>query len=413
MGWGRIQSTLTVEQEARLVDEASRLLAGLSLQAQSSQIGVSQKAAEAIQERVRALGYPQPDNARMKALVDQVVARVTGLGFLFSLMPPQCNEYTDILMNADGSVWARRKGGMDFERIPVTPTQTEAWRVVEALLAPEGRACTEATPTVDVKRARENSIGFGGARIKVIHSRIAPGDGYPVLAVRLFEPRPVPPEQIVAWGVFPKAVMDALLDAVRRRLRVMVIGGTGSGKTTLLSALCHGIPHEARIVKAEDPEEIWLPHPNVVTLEARPAPPGSEVTPYTIADAVDDAMRLAPTYLIVGEVRTGGAALGLFRALMSDHAGLTTFHAEGPREAVLRLSVIMYADMGVEFAAARALFTQAIDLVIHVGWRGGQRRALGIWEVEEAREDRAGQVSFRTLWQPGDEVMQPTKRVRS
>ncbi len=40
---------------------------------------------------------------------------------------------------------------------------------------------------------------------------------------------------------------------LRHRLRVMVIGGTGTGKTTLLSALCHGVPMDARVVKVEDP----------------------------------------------------------------------------------------------------------------------------------------------------------------
>ncbi len=49
-----------------------------------------------------------------------------------------------------------------------------------------------------------------------------------------------------------------------------------------------------------------------------------------MTDGVNDAMRLAPDRLIVGEVRTGHAALALFRAQMSDHPGLSTFHAKAP-----------------------------------------------------------------------------------
>ena len=145
----------------------------------------------------------------------------------------------------------------------------------------------------------------------------------------------------------PPAVIEALLEHVARGLRLLVIGGTASGKTTLLSALCHAIPRQARVVKIEDPEEIWLDHPNVVTLEARPAPPGSSVPPYTVKNGVDDAMRMAPKWLIVGEVRHGDAALALFRAQMSDHPGLSTFHAEGPEEAVFRMAVVMWADAQV------------------------------------------------------------------
>ena len=43
------------------------------------------------------------------------------------------------------------------------------------------------------------------------------------------------------------------------------------------------------------------------TVEARPRIPGSEVPAYTLADGVDDAMRMSPDYLIVGEVRDGRA----------------------------------------------------------------------------------------------------------
>ena len=142
---------------------------------------------------------------------------------------------------------------------------------------------------------------------------------------------------------------------------------------------------------------------------ARPAPPGADVACYTVADGVDDAMRLAPTHVIVDEVRTGNAALSLFRALMSDHAGLTTFHAEGPEEAVFRLGVIMFADAQVKFEAAKGLFAQAIDLVVQVGWREGRRKGLGVWEV--AGQTAAG-VKFNPLWQPGEEKMVAPSRKR-
>jgi len=157
------------------------------------------------------------------------------------------------------------------------------------------------------------------------------------------------------------------------------VGGTATGKTTLLSALCHGIPNAARIVKIEDPEEIWVPHPNVTTLEARWAPPGSNVPSYTVADGVDDALRLAPTYVIVGEVRRGDATLALFRAMMSDHAGLTTFHADGPEHAAYRISIIMYSDAAVRTEAARGMFAEAVDLVVQIGWRTDRRVGLGGW----------------------------------
>jgi len=77
-------------------------------------------------------------------------------------------------------------------------------------------------------------------------------------------------------------------------------------------------------------------------------------------------------------VRIGQAALSLFRAQMSDHPGLTTFHAEGADAALHRMAVIMFADTQVQMEAAREIFVQAVDLVVQVGWLGGMRRILGV-----------------------------------
>ncbi|MFN2298279.1 MAG: ATPase, T2SS/T4P/T4SS family, partial [Anaerolineales bacterium] len=123
---------------------------------------------------------------------------------------------------------------------------------------------------------------------------------------------------------------------------------------------------------------------------------------------VDDAMRMSPRWLIVGEVRTGDAAMSLFRAQMSDHPGLSTFHAEGPEETVFRLSVIMFADLQVQMPAARSIFCQAVDAVVQVGWAEGRRVLIGVWEV--GREMQKGEVIFRRLYARGDPEMQPLER---
>ena len=51
------------------------------------------------------------------------------------------------------------------------------------------------------------------------------------------------------------------------------------------------------------------------TIEARFAPPGSEVPSFTLADGVNLALRMSPDYLIVGEVRHGFAAEAMMSAL--------------------------------------------------------------------------------------------------
>ena len=330
-------------------------------------------------------------------LADDIARRVLGLGFLDLLLPPARTDLTEIAITPDGKLMVKVKGRAKFELLQeIRPDRHEVGRVLAALLGPQGASLNEATPSVDAKlpKTRHNP---GGGRVKAIHPCIAPGAGFPSVNIRLFEQQPVKPEQLLNWGALDREMLDVLAEAVAQTLRIFIVGGTGTGKTTILSALTNYIDRADRIVKIEDPEEIFVDHPHVVTLEARHTPPGSEVPSYTIKDAVDDAMRMTPDWLVVGEVRTGNAAMSLFRAQMSDHPGLSTFHAESPGAAVHRLAVIMDSDAGVKGDASKALFAMAVDLVMQLGYdRFGQRRVTEIAEV--GRSLRGGMVQFKRLF---------------
>lgn len=399
MHWETLTAELSPERRHRLLDEAGPILLSLTGSQPGDRSRLPALARTALEEAAGRMRMAPPTDIQLDELVRALLSRAGGLGFLEQLMPPVCNLYTDLVLNPGGQLWARARGDMDFTHLAdQAPSHQEVWQAIESLLGPLGRACTEASPSVDARMPRDAASGFAGARLKVLHPAIAPGDGYPSLALRFFEPNPVDPRQLLAWDMLPEAVLAQLLEAVGNRTNVLVVGGTGTGKTTLLSALCHGIPRSARIVKIEDPEELWLPHPNVATLEARPAPPGSSIPGYTVTDGVDDAMRMAPSHILVGEVRTGDAALSLFRAFMSDHSGLATFHANGPMEALIRLGVVMFADAGVPFEASRTMFVQAIQQVVHIGFAEGQRRVLGVYGVRP-ETNTAHDVRFEPVWQ--------------
>lgn len=377
-----------------VVEELAKEFDPLTARAQRERVRA--RAGELISQVAATRGLFVPTGQRL-AVIESAVSRVAGYGFLDELLPPKRTDLIEIAVNPDGSVWVLPKSGQRFERLDMRPTPEEVMRVLDAIFGPQGRALSEATPDVDgrLPRTPDNP---GGGRVKALHPVLVGGGKYPSVSIRLFEPKAVRTEQLVRWGAGPAELFADLVAAVRGNLRVMVGGGTATGKTTLLSAIANdGIGKDERVIKIEDPEEIFLDLPNVVPIEARHAPPGSVVKPYTIADGVNAAMRKRPDRLIVGEVRTGDAALALFRAQMSDHPGLTTFHAESPQAAVYRLSVIMFADAGVRMEAAKSLFCQAVDVYVQLGYdERGQRRVLGVWEV--APELRGGDVAFNPIW---------------
>ena len=402
-GWDLVVPVITDDDRKRVIEDVSGQLKNLSLaEMRGDREKLIARATPLVQTSVSRLSLQMtPDQAR--ELAREVVARVGGLGFLEPLLRVD-SGLSEIAVTPDGGIWVLRKGEGSFEKLPIAPSHTDVWRATETLLAPLGRSVTEASPSVDAKIPRQEGLP-GGARVKIIHPVVAPGLGYPSINIRLFETKPVPPEQLIEWNVAPEKVIHGLVDIVSKALRVLVIGGTASGKTTLLSALCTGVPKEARVVKIEDPEEIWLDHPHVVTLEARPAQVGSSIVPYTLASAVDDAMRMSPKWLIVGEMRRGDAVAALFRAQMSDHPGLSTFHAEGPEAAVMRLNLLLASDVGIRAEAAKEMFAQAVDLIVQVGWVGGKRAMVGVWEVDKIL--KGGNVQFRQLYKPGDMELLP------
>jgi len=406
VSWTSVSQTLTPEGQAELIAQAAKDLQGLTLADIRDRARLTGRALAAVQKAASRTGV-FASQVLLASLAQQVAAQVGGLGIFDELLPPNRSDLEEIMLNPDGRVWLLQKSAVFPEAYPRQPLKEEVWRAVEALIAPMGRSISEAQPSVDAKLPRE--AGMGGARVKVIHPVLCAGT-YPAINIRLFEPKPVPPSKIIDWKMCEPAVMEALLNLVGRRYRVLVLGGTRSGKTTFLSALCYGIHADARIVKIEDPEEIWLNHENVVTLEARPALPGSEIPAYTLAQGVEDAMRMSPNWLILGEVRKGDAASALFSAMMSDHAGLTTFHADSPTTAVSRISMLIYGHSGQRVEAVKMLFAQAVDIVVQLGWAQGRRQVMGIWEVSP--ELKSGDVIFTPLWRPGDAAVAAPQRQR-
>lgn len=405
LGWNVLAPQIEPVQREQIINEVTQTFKGRPLaELRQDHEKLFQNTLPLVRAVVQRMAL-QAGEPEIAEVAREVVARVGGLGFLEPLLHVD-SGYSEISVNPDGSIWAVPKGEQDFVRLDLRPNLNDVWRAVEALLAPLGRACNEASPSVDAKLPRQDGLP-GGARVKVLHPLVAPGDGFPAVSIRLFEPKPVPPEQLIRWEMAPEAIIHALVEAVGSGLRILVIGGTNSGKTTLLSALCNGIPKSARVLKIEDPEEIWLDHPHVVTLEARPAQLGTGITPFTLASGVDDAMRMSPRWLIVGEMRRGDAVSALFRAQMSDHPGLSTFHAEGPESAISRLNLLLFNDVGVRAEGAKEMFVQAIDMLVQVGFRlhGDKRRRhiVGIWSVQKTL--KAGNVAFTPLYQmPGEEI---------
>jgi pilus assembly protein CpaF len=328
-------------------------------------------------------------------MAEELTRRIVGLGFLDLLLPPARTDISEITIYSGGLVQIMRKGSVRWENVESRPVAGEIWRVLDRLLGPQNKTLNETNPSINAKLP-STQHNPGGGRIKALHPIITPPGRNPSINIRLYEQKPVRPEWLLERSVMTAEMMEMLRTAMEDGYRILISGGTRTGKTTLLSAICNFLPGGWRIVKIEDPEEIWIDRPTVQTVEARPQAVGTDVRPYTLADGVDDAMRMSPDYLIIGEVRDGRAAMSLFRALMTGHSGACTFHADSPREAARRLATVMGADAGVRSHEANQMIADAVDLLVQIGIRHETRRVTAIANL--AKELKNGDVWFDPIY---------------
>ena len=312
---------------------------------------------------VRALAPLTPTDV-VDDVAERVAARVHGLGSLEPLLADP--SVSEVMINGPGPVWIERGGNVS--RSAVSLDRAAVNLVIERIVSPLGRRVDQLTPCVDGRLP-------DGSRVHVAVPPVAV-DG-PYVTIRRF----VVPD--VALELFAARPVVALLEElVDRGANIIVSGSTGAGKTTLLNALAGRVSPRNRVITIEDAAELRLEHPHVVRLEARPESRegGGEVT---IRDLVRNALRMRPDRMVVGEVR-GPEALDLLHALNTGHAGcLSTLHANGPVDALRRLTALAAAaDERLGVAAVRDHVASAIDAVVHVGRvEGGTRRVAAVAEV--------------------------------
>jgi|JI10StandDraft_1071094.scaffolds.fasta_scaffold187405_2 pilus assembly protein CpaF len=332
---------------------------------------------EMVRERVRRVvdvalareGAPTLERAERTALESELVAEATGLGPLSGFFTDA--TVSDILVNGPDDVFVDRFGRLEKTAVRFD-SPTHLMSCIARLVSSQGRHIDEASPFVDVRLQ-------DGSRLHAVVPPLAP---LPVLCIRRARAIPFGLDQLCAADTLTPEMGRLLAGYVTRGANIVISGGVGSGKTTLLGVLAGFIPKHARIVTIEETAELRLPHPHVVTLEARlPNIEGrGEVTLRTL---VRNALRMRADRLIVGEVR-GAEVFDMLQAMNTGHEGsLTTVHANSTEDALRRLeNLVLLAGFPLPSAAIRELLAATVHVVVQLRrFPDGSRRVVGIDEV--------------------------------
>jgi pilus assembly protein CpaF len=316
---------------------------------------------------------PRTERAR---LLDAIIADITSFGPIETLLNDDTVD--EIMVNGPDAVYVERDG-MIWETDIKFDNDDHIKRIIDRIIAPLGRRCDEANPMVDARLP-------DGSRVNAIIPPLSLNG--PVLTIRKFSREPLTVEDLVSFGTLTVELVEFLTACVRGRLNLIISGGTGSGKTTLLNVLSGFIPAGERIITIEDAAELQLRQRHVIRLEKRP--PNIEGRgEVTIRDLVINSLRMRPDRIIIGECR-GPEALDMLQAMNTGHeGGMTTIHANSPRDTISRLeTMVLMAGTELPLRAIREQIVAAIDVIIHTErMADGVRRVTRVTEVNDLEKD--------------------------
>jgi len=339
------------ELSARLAQQLDLHARGADFTADDDLWSRAESAAGQLVEQLSADGS-LPAGVEPDALSKDVVQETLGTGPLEELLAD--DSVREIAVARHDRIFVEREGMLTLA--PKWFSSPEAVeRVLSRMLARAGRGR-------DLDAARGNGM-LVEARVEnglLLTAALPPMAARgPAITIRRPRREAVRLGDLVGQGLLSQGMADFLELAVKARRNIVVSGPAASGRSTLVTALARAADEGERIVSVEEAEELdlgdgpWIPLVGGRGQKAR--------------DALNNALRLKPERLVVGDVR-GAEALDLIGALAGGCDGcVCAVQAGSPRDAVARLTAM--ARLAPEAPPAEALgdeLTRGVHVIVHL-----------------------------------------------
>lgn len=236
-----------------------------------------------------------------------------------------------------------------------------------------------------------------GIRLCAVHQSVC-GQRGPLLCIRVPRMVEVALDNLITYGVAPPLIVNYLACLTRSAQATMMIAGeTGTGKTTLMKCLGTQFGPDESIVAVEDTPEVNFSHPYFRSLVSRP--PNSEgVGEVTLQEHIKTTLRMTPTRVILGEMRSPPSAEAFLESAQTGHVGMSTVHARNGKETLVRLeSLLGRAQKSVSIDIIRQQIALAVDVVIWL-FRDKVTGKPRVGEIVEVGHFVEGMIQVRPIF---------------
>lgn len=259
-----------------------------------------------------------------------------------------------------------------------------------------------------------NARTVEGYRIAAVHhSAMSPDPQEPTAPVfnsfvlRKFKKSKMGLPDIVKYGTLSDNMARLLSLLPKGGLTWFTVGPTASGKTTTNNAILQEVPPTTRTVLVQNPSEIDLRfkdahnrvYNDVLHLEGKDVENPSPTDP-TMQNIMAHVLRLSPTFVCFGELRTNPEfKLGL-QIMQAGHPINSTFHAETSDGAIRRFLTAYLAESGNEPSdlALRTLTSLVRIVIVQKILRDGTRKVIQISEILGVKEDNPNVAEINDLY---------------
>lgn len=352
-------------------------------------------------------GFITPDGKlNVNDLVSKLSQDITDYGILSSAIYD--DDVSEIQINGK-EIKVERKGHIEDYRDKAdkiisfdSPTQQE---VVFRRLLGDVR--------LSPKDTLANARTVEGYRIAAVHhsaiamdTLVQSNNGYNYAVIRKFKKNKMPIQQLVKFKTLSDNMAKFLGTMIEGGSTFLTVGPTASGKTTTNQSILDTTPNDLRTLLIQNPSEIDLARRdgtgrvinNVIHLEARSIENPTESDP-TMENFMNQALRLSPTFISFGELRSDGEFARAMTAALAGHSFNCTFHAEDSYGAMMRYATAYSAGSGSDRETVIINLTGVVNfIIVQKIMRDGTRKILQITEVLGTKKDDKSEPELNDLY---------------